>query len=82
MAMKLLTFHDLLVAFLPPYDQDNNFLFLDIIQGTQVARAKLEFGQRIRPQAFDCSCRGRGLVREPGQDGRFQVSLVTYWQRL
>jgi hypothetical protein len=37
MAMKLLSFHNQLVAYYPADDEDDNFLFFDIIQGTQIS---------------------------------------------
>jgi hypothetical protein len=43
MAMKLLAFHNELVAVLPSDEQDYHFISLDIIQGTQIAYAQLEF---------------------------------------
>jgi hypothetical protein len=76
MAMKLLTFHNQLVAFLPPDDQDDNFVTFDIIQDTQVSRPKFELGQRVRTQALDRFRGRRGLVLQPGQNSRFQDSLI------
>jgi hypothetical protein len=76
MAMKILAFHNQLVAFIPPNDQDDNFVAFDIIQGTQVARTKLELDQRIRTQALDRFRGCRGLVFQPGQNSRFQHSLA------
>jgi hypothetical protein len=81
MAMELLAFHDQFVADFPPDDQDDNFLSLDIIQGTQVTRPKLELDQRVGPQTLDGFCERRRLVLQPGQDSRFQDALVTNRQR-
>src|SRR5262249_38775937 len=80
MAMELLSSHDQLVAFFPPDDQDDYLVSFDIIQGTQVPCPKLELGQRIGTQLLDRFRRRRGLVFEPGQDSRFQDSLLTYRQ--
>jgi hypothetical protein len=77
MAMKLLAFHNQFVADFPSDDQDDNIVSLDIIQGTQVACAKLEFRQRIGAQTLDRFRGRRGLLLQPGQDSRFQDSLVT-----
>jgi hypothetical protein len=79
MAMELLSFHDQLVAVLASDNQDDDFIALDIIKGTQVSRPQLKFGERIRTQAFDCICSDRGLLLEPGHDRRFQVSPITRW---
>jgi hypothetical protein len=76
MAMKLLTFHDQLVAFFSPDDQDDNLVTFDIIQGTQAPGPKFELGQRIGPQALDRFRGRRWLVLQPGQNGRFEESLV------
>jgi hypothetical protein len=81
MAMELLTFHDQLIADFSPDDQEDNFVFLDIIQATQVTCPKLELGQRIRTRALDRLRGRRGLVLQPGHDCRFQDSLVTDRQR-
>jgi hypothetical protein len=73
MAIKLLALHYQLVANLAPDDEDDDFVSLDIIQGAQFTRAKLELGQRIGPHAFD---RLRGLMLKPGKNRRFYISLV------
>jgi hypothetical protein len=81
MAMKLLPFHDQLVADLSPDDQDDNFVSFDIVQGAQVTCPKLELRQRIGSQALD-RFRGRcRLVLQAGQDRRLQDSLVPNGQR-
>jgi len=78
--MKLLTFHNQLVAYFAAHDEHNHFVFLDIIQGTQVPCPEFELGECIRSQPFDRSRGRRGLVLEPRQYSRFQVPLVTYRQ--
>jgi hypothetical protein len=37
MAMKLLAFHNQLFARFSPHDQDDNFVYFDIVQDAQVA---------------------------------------------
>jgi hypothetical protein len=80
MAMKFLTFHNQLVADFSPDDQDDDFISFDIIQGTQVARAKLELGQRIGAQTFNRPRGCRGLVLQPAQDRCFQDPLLAHRQ--
>jgi hypothetical protein len=77
MAMKFLAFHNQLVAYFSSDDQDNDFVSFHIIQGTQITCSKLELREWIRAQLLDGFRGRRGLVFEPGQDGCFQVSLVT-----
>jgi hypothetical protein len=79
MAMKLLTFHDQFVPHLASDDQDDNFLSLDIIQGTQVACPQLKLSERIGTQAFDRFRGRRGLVFQARLDSRFQDSLLACW---
>ena len=66
MPIELLPIHDQFVSDFSPDDQDDNFVSFDILQGTQVTYLKLELGQRIGAQAFDCFRRCRGLVLQPG----------------
>jgi len=75
--MELLPFHNQFVADLAGHDQYDNFVTLNIIQGAQVSCTQFKLGQRIGSQPLDCFRRCRGLVLKPGQDGRFQDSLVT-----
>jgi len=75
--MELLSFHNQFVADFAGHDQYDNFVTLDIIQGAQVSCTQFKLGQRIGSQSLDCFRRCRGLVLKPGQNGRFQDSLVT-----
>jgi len=69
--MELLAFHNQFVPHLASDDQDDNFISLDIIQGTQVSCPQFKLSERIRAQSLD-RFRGRhGLVLEPGLDSRF-----------
>jgi hypothetical protein len=81
MAMKLFPFHNQLVAHFLAHNKHDNFVFLNIIQGTQVSCPKFELGERIGSQPFDRFGGRRGLVLKTGQDSRFQDPLVTYRQR-
>jgi hypothetical protein len=81
MAMKLLTFHDQFVSHFASDDQKDNLVSLNIIQGAQVARPRLEFRERIWTQTLDRFRWRCGLVLQPGQDSCFQVSLVAHLQR-
>jgi hypothetical protein len=76
MAMELLAFHNQFVADLAPDNQDNNLVSFHIVQGTQVSCPQLELGQRVGAQPFTRPGGRRGMLFEPGQDGRFQDSLV------
>jgi hypothetical protein len=80
MAMKLLSFHNQLVADLSPYEQDYHHVALDIIQATQVSCAQFELGQRIGPQPFDRFRGDRGLMPQASQDRCLQASLVSRGQ--
>ena len=53
MAMKLLPFHDKLVADLSPNHKKDDLGTLYIIQRPEISHAKLELGQGIWPQSFD-----------------------------
>jgi hypothetical protein len=77
MAMELLAFHDQLVAFFSPDDQDNHFVSFDILQGTKVTCPKLKLGESIGTQPLERLCRRRRLMLQTGQDCRFQDSLLT-----
>jgi hypothetical protein len=80
MAMKLLAFHNQFVPYLASYDQDDNLVSRDIIQGAQVACPQFKLGERIGAQAFDCfrgCCR---LMLKPRLDRRFRDSLLAYGQ--
>jgi hypothetical protein len=81
MAMKLLTFDDQLVAYFAANEEDDNFAFIDILQDMQVSCTQFEVRKQIGAQAFDRFRGRRGLVLQPGQDRRFQDSLVTDRQR-
>jgi hypothetical protein len=54
MAMEFLSFHDQLIAGLSADEEQQNLVFMNIIQDTKVARAQLKFGKQIRPQLLDC----------------------------
>jgi hypothetical protein len=54
MAMKLLAFHDQLVADFTADDQNDNFVAFDIVQQSQVPSPQLKFGEGIGTQSFDC----------------------------
>jgi hypothetical protein len=81
MAMKFLAFHNQLVADLAPDNQNDNFVSFDIIQGPQITCPQLELGQGIGTQPLDRFRGRRGLVLQPGQDGRLQDSLFASRQR-
>jgi hypothetical protein len=49
MAMKLLAFHDQLIANLSADNDDNNLVPFYIIQRTKAADTQFEFYQRVRP---------------------------------
>src|SRR5258707_8756911 len=53
MAMKLLTFHDQLIAYFAAHDEHDNFAFIDIIQGTQVSRPQFVVGKWIGTLTLD-----------------------------
>src|SRR2546426_748915 len=77
MAMEFLAFHDQLVADLTAYEQNDNLVLLDIIQGTQVSRPQFEIGKKIGTQTLDGLRRLRRFVFQPRLDRRFQDSLLT-----
>jgi hypothetical protein len=76
MAMEFLTFHDQLVADFAAHEEYDNFVLLDIIQGTQVSRTQLEVGKKIGTQALDRFGRLRRRVLQSGLDGCFQDPLL------
>src|SRR5262249_33215980 len=47
----------------------------------QVSCPKLELGQWIGTQTLDGFRRRRGLMLQPGLNGRFEISLLAGWQR-
>ena len=77
MAREFLSFHNQLVAHLPPHDEDDNLVAFYSIQGTQISYPQLKVRQRIGSQPFDGLRRCFGLMFEPGKDRRFQDSPVT-----
>jgi hypothetical protein len=81
MAMKILAFHYQLVADLATDNEHDNFVSLDIVQGTQVSCSQFELCQRIGTKALDCLRRCHGLVLKAGEDGRLQNALVPHGQR-
>src|SRR5690349_17759676 len=81
MAMELLAFHNQLVANLAADREDDNLIVLNIIQDSEVSRAKLILRERIRPQSFDRFRGAVGLVLLPSKNSGFQDSLFTRKQR-
>src|SRR6266536_3059561 len=53
MSMKLLSFHDELVADLSSHNQQNDFHALHAIQDAEVANSQLKLGQRVGSKALD-----------------------------
>jgi hypothetical protein len=80
MAMKFLAFDYQCVPDFASYNQNNNYVFLDIIQGAQVTYPKLKLSEPIRAQAFDRLRWCGGLVLKPGLDSRFDDSLLARGQ--
>jgi hypothetical protein len=60
--MKLFASHDELIAVLPPYDEDYDFLAFYIVQRPQIAGTELKFGQWVRPQPLDGPARFGRLI--------------------
>jgi hypothetical protein len=53
MAMEFLSFHNQLVAVLPPHDEDDDLLAFHSLRGTQVSDPQLKIRRRIGSQPFD-----------------------------
>jgi len=70
--MELLTGDDQGVADLPPDDQEDHLLPLDIIQDAEVSHSKLELGHGIGPEPLDRLGGYRGPIAEPGEDRGLQ----------
>jgi hypothetical protein len=76
MAMEFLSFNYQFVPHLAPDGQDDNFLSLDIIQGSQVPCSQFKLGEWIGTQSLDRFRRRCGLVLKSGLNCCFQDSLL------
>jgi hypothetical protein len=81
MAMKFLPFDDQLVAHFPSDHEQDDLVFLDIIQHAEIACAEFELSQRIRPQFLDRPSRRRWIVSQPRLNRRFEDALLPHQQR-
>jgi hypothetical protein len=81
MAMELLAFDDQFVADLAADEEDDNLVFIDIIQDPQVSDTQLEVRKWIGAEALDGFRGCRRLVQESGLDRSFQDPLFTHGQR-
>jgi hypothetical protein len=79
MAIVFLALDNELVADLAPDNQDDDRIFLDIIQDTKVKRPQFKLSERIRTQALDRVRDHSGLVFQPGQNGVLQCSPIACW---
>jgi hypothetical protein len=75
--MKLLSFHNQLVADLAPHHQQHYLRLFDIIQHPEVADTQFKFRERIGPQLLDGLCGRCRLMDKAGLDRGFQEPPLT-----